>query len=202
MIELVVIGFVAGVIAGISPCILPVLPVVLVAGATERPPEVSSGDTSSRGPSTVADEQPVPAAATALGSSGSVVAAGGTADPSLAAPTVVDDARPPTGPTPQSPSLLHRLARHRRSLAVVFGLILSFSVVTLIGSELLSALGLPQDLLRDAGLVVLGLVGLGLLLPPVGNLLELPFTRIRARQPSAAAGGFVLGLGLGALFVP
>ncbi len=202
MIELVVIGFVAGVIAGISPCILPVLPVVLVAGATERPPEVSSGDTSSRGPSTVADEQPVPAAATALGSSGSVVAAGGAADPSLAAPTVVDDARPPTGPTPQSPSLLHRLARHRRSLAVVFGLILSFSVVTLIGSELLSALGLPQDLLRDAGLVVLGLVGLGLLLPPVGNLLELPFTRIRARQPSAAAGGFVLGLGLGALFVP
>ncbi len=34
MLELVVVGVVAGFLAGISPCILPVLPVVLVAGAT------------------------------------------------------------------------------------------------------------------------------------------------------------------------
>ena len=33
----VIIGFVAGVVAGISPCILPALPVVLVAGATTPP---------------------------------------------------------------------------------------------------------------------------------------------------------------------
>ena len=33
MVELVVVGVVAGFLAGISPCILPVLPVVLVAGA-------------------------------------------------------------------------------------------------------------------------------------------------------------------------
>ena len=33
MLELVVVGVVAGFLAGISPCILPVLPVVLVAGA-------------------------------------------------------------------------------------------------------------------------------------------------------------------------
>ena len=32
MVELVVIGFVAGIVAGISPCILPVLPVVLATG--------------------------------------------------------------------------------------------------------------------------------------------------------------------------
>jgi cytochrome c biogenesis protein CcdA len=32
MVELVVVGIVAGFLAGISPCILPVLPVVLVAG--------------------------------------------------------------------------------------------------------------------------------------------------------------------------
>ena len=38
MIGLIVVGFVAGVIAGISPCILPVLPVVLVAGATGTTP--------------------------------------------------------------------------------------------------------------------------------------------------------------------
>src|SRR5580700_2329256 len=34
MVELVVVGIVAGFLAGISPCILPVLPVVLVAGAS------------------------------------------------------------------------------------------------------------------------------------------------------------------------
>ena len=43
MVELVVVGIVAGFLAGISPCILPVLPVVLVAGAStpasgETPP--------------------------------------------------------------------------------------------------------------------------------------------------------------------
>jgi hypothetical protein len=35
---LYVIGFLAGLVAGISPCILPVLPVVLVAGASVPPP--------------------------------------------------------------------------------------------------------------------------------------------------------------------
>ncbi len=35
MIGLVLIGLVAGFLAGVSPCILPVLPAVLVAGATD-----------------------------------------------------------------------------------------------------------------------------------------------------------------------
>src|SRR5258708_40139561 len=34
MVGLVVVGIVAGFLAGISPCILPVLPVVMVAGVT------------------------------------------------------------------------------------------------------------------------------------------------------------------------
>src|SRR5579862_9125955 len=38
MVELVVVGIVAGFLAGISPCILPVLPVVLVAGADRQGP--------------------------------------------------------------------------------------------------------------------------------------------------------------------
>ena len=37
MIVLVVVGIVAGFLAGISPCILPVLPVVLVAGSAPAP---------------------------------------------------------------------------------------------------------------------------------------------------------------------
>lgn len=132
MLGLLGVGFVAGLVAGISPCILPVLPVVLVAGAT---------DTEGRRP-------------------------------------------------------------RRRPVAVIVGLVLSFSAVVLGGSALLSGLGLPQDFLRDAGVAVLGLFGLGLLVPQVGDLLERPFSRIRFRQPKGQGAGFVLGLGLGAVFVP
>src|ERR1019366_843318 len=42
----------------------------------------------------------------------------------------------------------------------------------------------------------------GLIVPSLGHLLERPFARIAQRQPNGNAGGFVLGLGLGALFVP
>ena len=38
MITLIVVGFLAGVITSISPCVLPVLPVVLTAGSTHRTP--------------------------------------------------------------------------------------------------------------------------------------------------------------------
>jgi thiol-disulfide isomerase/thioredoxin/sulfite exporter TauE/SafE len=66
----------------------------------------------------------------------------------------------------------------------------------------LSALGLPQDLLRDAGLVLLGLFGVGLLVPAIAEILERPFLRLHPPQPATSRGGFVLGLGLGAVFVP
>jgi cytochrome c biogenesis protein CcdA/thiol-disulfide isomerase/thioredoxin len=85
---------------------------------------------------------------------------------------------------------------------VVAGLVLSFAVFTLIGSWLLSALGLPQDLLRWIGLVVLGLVGLGLMVPLVGEWLERPFSRLARGRQHSEAGGFVLGLSLGLVFVP
>jgi len=132
MISLLLVGFVAGLITGISPCILPVLPVVLVAGAM--------------------------------------------------------------GTAPSS--------RRLRSVAVVIGLVASFSVITLLGTTVLSALGLPQDLLRDAGLVVLGLFGLGLLVPAIAEILERPFFRLHGPQPITSRRGFILGLGLGAVFVP
>jgi cytochrome c biogenesis protein CcdA/thiol-disulfide isomerase/thioredoxin len=89
-----------------------------------------------------------------------------------------------------------------RSLAVVGGLVLSFSIIVLAGSEILSALHLPQDALRDAGIALLVVVGLGYLIPPLGTLLERPFARVGTRQPSGRAGGFVLGLAVGVLYVP
>jgi cytochrome c biogenesis protein CcdA/thiol-disulfide isomerase/thioredoxin len=138
MVELIIVGIVAGFLAGISPCILPVLPIVLV--ATARPPEAASA--------------PRPHANTA------------------------------------------------RPVVVVLGLILSFSLLVLAGSELLSLLHLPQDSLRDAGIALLIVVGLGYLIPPLGALLERPFARLGTRRPSGSAGGFVLGLALGVLYVP
>jgi cytochrome c biogenesis protein CcdA/thiol-disulfide isomerase/thioredoxin len=89
-----------------------------------------------------------------------------------------------------------------RSLAVIGGLVLSFSIIVLAGSEILSLLHLPQDALRDAGIVLLIVVGLGYLIPPLGTLIERPFARVGTRQPSGQAGGFVLGLAVGVLYVP
>src|ERR1700690_135452 len=89
-----------------------------------------------------------------------------------------------------------------RPLAVIVGLILSFSLLILAGSEILSPLHLPQDSLHDAGIALLILVGLGYLIPPLGQLLERPFARLGNRRASGRAGGFGLGLALGVLYVP
>ena len=137
MVGLLFIGFFAGMIAGVSPCILPVLPVVLV---------------------------------------------GWTAP--------VTDVEHPFR------------ARRRRSATVVAGLILSFSLITAVGSAVLSTLGLPQDLLRDLGIALLVLFGIGLIIPNVEKLLERPFSRLAGRTPRGTGSAFALGLGLGMVFVP
>jgi cytochrome c biogenesis protein CcdA/thiol-disulfide isomerase/thioredoxin len=135
VIELLGIGVLAGVIAGISPCVLPVLPVILVAGSTE-----------------------------------------------------VDRAS--------------KSRTRRRALAIVAGLIVSFTVLTLAGAAILSALGLPDDFLRDLGIVALGLIGVGLVIPRLFERAEGLLARIRIPAPRAHLGGFVLGLCTGAIFVP
>src|SRR5579872_6901998 len=154
MVELVVVGIVAGFLAGVSPCILPVLPVVLVAGASTP----------------IGGSLPAEAGASA---SARTAAGAGVARVGLA-----------------------------RAVAVIGGLVLSFSIIVLAGSEILSLLHLPQDALRDAGIVLLAVVGLGYLIPPLGDLLERPFARVGARRPSGRAGGFVLGLAVGVVYVP
>jgi cytochrome c biogenesis protein CcdA/thiol-disulfide isomerase/thioredoxin len=180
MVELIIIGIVAGFLAGISPCILPVLPIVLVAAAGQQRAGVP----------------PSPA--------GALVAKPATAEPGTGMPESGEpEAGVPSdvgaGPAGGAGAARGGLAR---PVAVVLGLILSFSLLVLAGSELLSLLHLPQDSLRDAGIALLIVVGLGYLIPPLGDLLERPFARISSRQPSGRAGGFVLGLALGVLYVP
>ncbi len=90
----------------------------------------------------------------------------------------------------------------RRAFVVVGGLVTSFAVFTLLGGALLSLLHLPADLLRWTGIAILSIVGLGLLWPRVGHLLEAPFVKTRMPRLNRDGNGFVLGLGLGLVFVP
>jgi cytochrome c biogenesis protein CcdA/thiol-disulfide isomerase/thioredoxin len=136
-VTLVLIGLVGGIITGLSPCVLPVLPVVLLGG----------------------------------GSAG-----------------------PDTGPDAES--------ARRRPYLVVLGLTLSFAVFTLFGSLILASLHLPDDAIRWLGLALLVLVGLGLLVPPLGHLIERPFYRFPQRALGSGRNGFLLGIALGAVFVP
>jgi cytochrome c biogenesis protein CcdA/thiol-disulfide isomerase/thioredoxin len=127
MVLLLGVAFVAGIVTAVSPCVLPVLPIILAGGATGGP---------------------------------------------------------------------------RRPFAVVAGLVLSFTVFSLTAATLLSALGLPEDLLRNLAIGVVIVVGLSLVWPRLGDLLGRPFYALGRRRPSDASGGFVLGLSLGLLFTP
>jgi cytochrome c biogenesis protein CcdA/thiol-disulfide isomerase/thioredoxin len=152
MITLIVIGFLAGVITSISPCVLPVLPVILTAGAARRTAPVA-------------------------------VPAGGVA------------------PAPEDEPAPERTFSWR-PIGVVLGLVISFSLATLFGSIVLSALHLPQDLLRDLGIAVLVIIGVALIWPEFGELLERPFAKLPSRQVNPNSNGIVLGMGLGLLYVP
>jgi cytochrome c biogenesis protein CcdA/thiol-disulfide isomerase/thioredoxin len=139
MVSLALIGLIGGLITGISPCILPVLPVIFFSGTT------------------------------------------GTADGGVAVKAERDVSRP---------------------YRVIAGLVLSFSLVTLVGSALLSLLHLPQDAIRWVALVALVAIGLGLIFPRFEELLERPFARLPQRRIATRTNGFGLGLALGVLYVP
>ena len=148
MLTLALIGLVGGLITGVSPCVLPMLPIIFFAG---------TGDTRETSATS--------------GSGGTLVAQ--------------ETSRRTT----------------TRPLKIIAGLIVSFSVLTLAGSAILSALGLPDDFLRWAGLVVLTIVGLGMIVPAIGHVLEKPFYRLPTINNSDS-GAFFFGLGLGTLYVP
>jgi cytochrome c biogenesis protein CcdA/thiol-disulfide isomerase/thioredoxin len=193
MILLLLIGFVAGVVTSLSPCVLPVLPVVLTAGAARsRPATVGkrSQETDETG-----------------GSPDSGEASGGW--PAFEAGTtseIIGVSRPETLTkvmgTRNAPSTTQASPGFRQPIAIASGLVLSFGFFTLFAGSILSLLGLPQDFLRDAALVLLGLVGIGMLIPKVGDLLERPFASLATRPRTATRSSFLLGLGLGLVFVP
>ena len=122
MLVLIGIGFVAGLITAISPCVLPVLPILFAGGA-----------------------------------SGS----------------------------------------RARPYAIIAGLVLSFTVFTLVGAALLDLLGLPQDFLRNAAIAMLLLLAATLLVPnsgtsSSGRSSSSPATG-RARTPTDSSSALALG---------
>lgn len=133
------IGLVGGLITGISPCVLPVLPAIFFTGGA-------------------------------------------------------------AGARPMGPRATKKASR--RPYWVVGGLTLSFSIFTLVGTIILRSLDVPADTIRWVGLAVLVLLGLGMIIPRLETLLEKPFTWIPQRNVSPDSGGFILGLALGAVYVP
>ena len=207
MVVLLLIGFLGGLVTGISPCVLPVLPVIFAVGATSglRVDTEAAGEGQDAYPRAAAVPVDV---AVGVGSRGSALS---SREDGASVPTVGPagtDTRVADADSIEAPSIsdaearLAELRRRSRPIAVVGGLVLSFSVFTLTGSWLLSILGLPQDALRWIGLIVLGALGLGLIVPAIGEALEVPFARLGRGHQRTEGGGFVLGLSLGLVFVP
>ena len=172
------LGLLGGLVTGISPCILPVLPVLFLGAAGGK--ETANAATASF------PESPTNAVDPALFRVAPGITLGkGGGTPAVAARKTADN----------SPSVA------RRPLLIVAGLVTSFMLITVAGSALLSLLHLPQTAIRWAGIVALVAVGVGMIVPKVMEILERPFARLAPRTTSDGA-GFGLGLVLGAAFVP
>jgi cytochrome c biogenesis protein CcdA/thiol-disulfide isomerase/thioredoxin len=130
---LILFGFVAGAATALSPCVLPVLPIALSAGAT-----------------------------------------GG----------------------------------RRRPLGVVAGLAVSFTFATVALVYVISALGLPDDLLRKLAIAVLIGFGVSLMIPPLAARIEATMSRFAGRMGVRGDGGdgfwsgTALGASLGLVYAP
>jgi cytochrome c biogenesis protein CcdA/thiol-disulfide isomerase/thioredoxin len=133
MAILILFGFVAGAATALSPCVLPVLPIALSAGAT-----------------------------------------GG----------------------------------RRRPLGIVAGLAVSFTFATVALVYVISALGLPGDLLRNLAIAVLLVFGISLMVPPVAAGIEAWLSRFAGRVGVARPGGdgfwsgVAVGISLGFVYAP
>ena len=172
------LGLLGGLVTGISPCILPVLPVLFLGAAGAK--ETANAATASF------PESPTNAVDPALFRVAPGITLGkGGGTPAVAAHKAADT----------SPSVA------RRPLLIVAGLVTSFMLITIAGSALLTLLHLPHTAIRWAGIVALVAVGVGMIVPKVMEILERPFARLAPRTTSDGA-GFGLGLVLGAAFVP
>ena len=174
-VTLFLIGLLGGLITGISPCILPVLPVIFFSGGAQ----------SARATATRSGKR----------------ATGKKTEPGADAPGAELSGKSVAVDTREEDTTVAGPSRWRPYL-VILGLVISFSVFTLAGSFLLALLGLPQDVLRYAGVAVLLLIGIGLIVPRFEEILEKPFSWIPQRRVGTEGNGLMLGIALGAVYVP
>jgi cytochrome c biogenesis protein CcdA/thiol-disulfide isomerase/thioredoxin len=95
----------------------------------------------------------------------------------------------------------------RRPLGVVTGLVASFTFATVALVYVISALGLPDDLLRSIAIAVLAAFGLLLLAPAAAARAEALIGRLVPHRPGGLGGegfgsGLALGLSLGLVYAP
>jgi cytochrome c biogenesis protein CcdA/thiol-disulfide isomerase/thioredoxin len=95
----------------------------------------------------------------------------------------------------------------RRPLGVVAGLVFSFTFTLFALVYVISALGLPNDLLRNIAIAVLAGFGIVLLVPALSARVEGYASRLTGRmgvknEGEGFWGGFGLGLSLGVLYAP
>jgi cytochrome c biogenesis protein CcdA/thiol-disulfide isomerase/thioredoxin len=126
MLILVPIAFAAGVITVFTPCILPVLPIVLAGGAGTK----------------------------------------------------------------------------RRPYLIAAGLVTTFTAFLLAGAWLWGLLGIGEQHQIQIGAVLLGVLALTLIIPRIGEWVERPLAFMTRRRFGQAGGGFLLGAGLGLVFIP
>lgn len=94
-----------------------------------------------------------------------------------------------------------------RPLGVVTGLALAFTFATVALVYVISALGLPDDLVRNLAIAVLAGFGIVLIVPRLSARVEAAFSRLSRRRPASTSGdgfgsGLVLGASLGLLYAP
>src|ERR671935_2521014 len=90
----------------------------------------------------------------------------------------------------------------RRPYAIVAGLVTTFTVFVLAGAWVWSRLGIDAKYQDKIGAVLLGVLALTLVVPAVAALLERPLAFMTRWRPPELGGGFLLGVGLGLVFVP
>jgi len=96
----------------------------------------------------------------------------------------------------------------QRPLGVITGLIISFSLFTLLIAQIVSLLGLSANTLRIIAVSVIGLLGLSMIIPKLSEFVEKALSflpRLAGRNQHEGNGfmpGFVTGLSLGLVWAP
>jgi cytochrome c biogenesis protein CcdA/thiol-disulfide isomerase/thioredoxin len=96
----------------------------------------------------------------------------------------------------------------RRPLGVITGLVISFSIFTLLISQIVRLLGLSANTLRIVAVAIIGFLGLSMIIPKLNELVERAFGFLprlagdNQHQGNGFSPGFITGLSLGLIWAP